>query len=324
MFSTNEYGRLRKIIVGDATGSKIPDVDISVRCVNYSDKLSKAEIPDVGPYPKQVIEEANEDIAILIDFLNKENVSVYRPDSDFEPAYSKFCPRDTVFVHGKNSLFAPMAIRSRQQECNAYKKILMDTKQIKINRNDSLYNPGCVGNKNILALTEDEPCFDAANVLKDNDHVYYLVSNSGNATGADALQGILGQTAKVEKIENVYSYMHLDSTLAFLRDGLLLVNPSRVKDKSLLPESLQKHDIIYAPEPVDIGYHGNYCNSSAWINVNLLSVDQKLVILEENQHNLRKMLEQQGIECAMLPMRHARTLGGCFHCVTIDLERDNV
>jgi len=46
--------------------------------------------------------------------------------------------------------------------------------------------------------------------------------------------------------------------------------------------------------------------------------------LEENQHNLRKILEQQGIECAMLPMRHARTLGGCFHCVTLDLERDNV
>ena len=178
--------------------------------------------------------------------------------------------------------------------------------------------------KNILALTEDEPCFDAANVLKDNDHVYYLVSNSGNAAGADALQNILGQTAKVEKIEDVYSYMHLDSTLAFLREGLMLVNPSRVKDKSQLPESLQKHDIIYAPEPVDIGYHGNYCNSSTWINVNLLSIDQKLVVLEENQHNLRKILEQHGIECAMLPMRHARTLGGCFHCVTLDLERDNV
>tara|TARA_X000000950_G_scaffold285068_1_gene389834 strand:- start:198 stop:1172 length:975 start_codon:yes stop_codon:yes gene_type:complete len=324
MYSTNEYSRLRKIIVGDATGSKVPNIDISARCVNYSDKLTEAEIPNAGPYPTQVIDEANEDIAILIDFLEKQNVSVYRPDSDFEPAYSKFCPRDTIFVHGKNSLFAPMAIRSRQQECEAYKKILVDTKQMKINRNDPLYNESCVGNKNILALHENEPCFDAANILKDNNHVYYLVSNSGNATGADALQNILGQTAKVEKIEGVYSYMHLDSTLAFLREGLLLVNPSRVKDKSQLPSSLQKHDIIYAPEPVDIGYYENYCNSSVWINVNLLSIDEKLVVLEENQHNLRKILEQQGIECAMLPMRHARTLGGCFHCVTLDLERDNV
>ena len=27
--------------------------------------------------------------------------------------------------------------------------------------------------------------------------------------------------------------------------------------------------------------------------------------------------------CAMLPMRHAATLGGCFHCVTLDLDRDD-
>ena len=324
MFSINEYSRLRKIIVGDASGSKVPSIDLSARCVNYSDKLLKADIPKAGPYPKQVIEEANEDIDIFVDFLEKENIVVLRPDKNFEPAYSKFCPRDSIFVHGENSLFAPMAIRSRQHEHEAYKKILVDTKQMKINRKDSLYNDSCVGNKNILALNEDEPCFDAANVLKDNNHVYYLVSNSGNVKGANSLQNILGQTAKVEKIEGVYSYMHLDSTLAFLREGLVLVNPSRVKDKSQLPSPLQKHDIIYAPEPVDIGYYGDYCNSSAWINVNLLSIDENLVVLEENQHNLRKILEQHGIECAMLPMRHARTLGGCFHCVTIDLERDNV
>jgi hypothetical protein len=45
--------------------------------------------------------------------------------------------------------------------------------------------------------------------------------------------------------------------------------------------------------------------------------------LEEHQHNLRIELEKHNIECAMLPMRHARTLGGCFHCVTVDLERED-
>jgi len=47
-----------------------------------------------------------------------------------------------------------------------------------------------------------------------------------------------------------------------------------------------------------------------------------LVVLEKHQEPLRKALEKQGIECAMLPMRHAITLGGCFHCVTVDLIRD--
>ena len=45
-------------------------------------------------------------------------------------------------------------------------------------------------------------------------------------------------------------------------------------------------------------------------------------MLEKHQEPLRKALEKQGIECAMLPMRHAITLGGCFHCVTVDLIRD--
>jgi glycine amidinotransferase len=56
--------------------------------------------------------------------------------------------------------------------------------------------------------------------------------------------------------------------------------------------------------------------------MNLFSVNPDLVALEENQEPTRKELEKHGIECAMLPMRHSRTLSGCFHCVTLDLERE--
>ena len=77
-----------------------------------------------------------------------------------------------------------------------------------------------------------------------------------------------------------------------------------------------------APDPVNIGYHEPYKNSSPWVSMNLLSINPNLVVLEERQEPLRKELEKYGIECAMLPMRHAITLGGCFHCVTVDLERD--
>ena len=81
-------------------------------------------------------------------------------------------------------------------------------------------------------------------------------------------------------------------------------------------------DIIFAPEPVDVGHYKGICSSSVWTwNLNLFSVNENLVALEEHQHPTRKLLEARGIECAMLPMRHARTLGGCFHWVTLDLER---
>ena len=61
---------------------------------------------------------------------------------------------------------------------------------------------------------------------------------------------------------------------------------------------------------------------SVWVNMNMFSVSPNLVALEENQEPTRKILEKHGIECAMLPMRHQRTLSGGFHCVTLDLERE--
>jgi len=57
--------------------------------------------------------------------------------------------------------------------------------------------------------------------------------------------------------------------------------------------------------------------------MNLFSVNPNLVVLEEHQEPTRRELEKYGIECAMLPMRHQRTLGGGFHCVTLDLDRED-
>jgi glycine amidinotransferase len=102
----------------------------------------------------------------------------------------------------------------------------------------------------------------------------------------------------------------------------MMVNPTRVKHRDMLPYPFNTWEIINAPDPVDIGYYPGYNNASEWCNMNLFSVSPNLVALEEHQHPTRKILETYGIECAMLPMRHQRTLSGGFHCVTLDLERE--
>jgi len=43
----------------------------------------------------------------------------------------------------------------------------------------------------------------------------------------------------------------------------------------------------------------------------------------QHQHNLRSELKKYNIECAMLPMKHQRIFGGEFHCVTLDLKRND-
>lgn len=322
MLSDTEYGILKTVIVGDATDARIPDLDISTRTINYVDKKLE-EIPSAGLYPKQVIEEANEDLETFCQFLIKENVEVLRPNREHKPLYYNYCPRDTVLVYKDTILAAPSPIRARANEYKAFEhhlKKYTDPVRIIIKRDDSLYNQECLGNPDQLSLNEIEPAFDAANVLRDGDNLYYLVSNSGNELGANYLKELFPKSY-VWPIKGVYSYMHLDSTLAILRDGLLLCNPARIKRIDQLPKPLQSYDIIWCPEPYDIGHYPGICNASIWINMNLFSINSNLVVLEKNQNSLRKELEKYGIDCAMLPMRHQRTLGGGFHCVTLDLVR---
>jgi len=324
MLSKNEWDPLQTVIVGIADDARVPAIDESLRYVNYADKKHNRGIR-VGPYPSQVIEEANEDLEKFCSFLRKENVEVLRPDKNVVPEYYNYCPRDTVLVHDSKIIATPNPLRARKHEYQAMMTHLEQYGEVTVldcNQSNELYEPKCLGNPKVLALTEYEPAFDAANILRANDDLYYLVSNSGNKAGGRLLQEQFPDK-RVHMLEGIYSYMHLDSTIALLREGLMLLNPSRIKDVMILPKPLRNWDVIWCPEPVDIGHFPNYCNASIWINMNLFSVSPNLVALEENQDNLRKELEKHKIDCAMLPMRHQRTLGGGFHCVTLDIERDH-
>ena len=53
----------------------------------------------------------------------------------------------------------------------------------------------------------------------------------------------------------------------------------------------------------------------------MFSIDPKTVIVDKNQIDLIRRLEQIGQTVVPLELRHSRTLGGGFHCVTLDLER---
>lgn len=323
MLSKNEWDPLKKVIVGIADGAKIPKLDISLRTINYADKKDESTIPQ-GLYPSQVIEEANEDLEVFCDFLRKEGVEVLRPDNT-DPGYYNYCPRDSVLVHDDLILATPQPLRARQDEYKAmeehFKKLNARYVVANVNRKDSLYNLDCLGDKDVLALTNEEPCFDAANILRDNDNLYYLVSNSGNTAGAEYLQKLCPEKT-VFQIKGVYSYMHIDSTITLLREGLMLLNPSRITSLEQLPRPLRNWDIVWAPDPGDIDHYPGYCNSSKWVAMNIFSVNPNLVAIPDHQHELRKALEKHKIECAMLPARQQRTLGGGFHCVTLDLIRE--
>jgi scyllo-inosamine-4-phosphate amidinotransferase 1 len=331
----NEWGKLKEVIVGTVDNANMPTHGKDLHCINYAtdDSIPKNEL---GFWDQKVYDETHEDLENLSNLLTDVGVKVYRPtpidttktisNGHWETSqYYTFCPRDTATVIGNNIIESPMSLRSRQFETDCFKDIFIEKMEQGANwvsapkprLLDSMYQREDLSK---ITLNNNEPVFDAANILRCNNDILYLVSNTGNLKGAKWLQNFLGNEYRVHTIEDVYSYIHIDSTIAVLREGLCLLNPERVNEKNM-PEFLKSWDKIWCPPMVDIGYHQTI-RASLWIGVNLLSVDENTVIVDNRQKELITELKKYGIDTLDCQIRHSRTLGGSFHCVTTDLVRE--
>ncbi|MDX2230586.1 MAG: hypothetical protein NW220_13175 [Leptolyngbyaceae cyanobacterium bins.349] len=330
----NEWDPIEEIIIGRAANARIPKPDLSLLATDYKDYDGIENIPS-GPYSDQIIEETEEDLDELIQTLQKLGVIVRRPDiadhsinfstPDWESDGEKnYCPRDVMVTIGNWIIEAPMILRSRFFETLSYKPILLDYLRSgacwisapKPRLTDDTYN---IHNSSCSIINEKEPIFDAANILRLGRDILYLVSASGNRLGAVWLQTILGKEYRVHTYDNLYSGVHVDSTIALIHPGLVVVNSERIGTLNL-PDLFKEWDVIYLEEIVDIGYI-NIALSSKWIGMNLLMINPSLAIVDKNQTPLIKKLERYGVDVVPLQLRHARTLGGGFHCVTLDVRR---
>ena len=333
--SCNEWDTLKEVYVGVVEGAHNPDHDKDLHCINYADRKNMHGIKE-GLYPKQVIEETQEDLEELVTTLKSFGVKVKRPKPQDNQlyfsttewcttGYYNYCPRDSVLIVDDTIIETPMALRSRYFETFSFKDDFIDYMKdgVKwISAPKTRLTDDCYQRENLdeLTLTNIEPIFDAANVLRCNNDILYLLSNTGNELGAQWLQNFLGDEYKVHVLRDMYSYVHLDSTIALLREGLCLLNPDRVNEDNM-PEVLKSWDKIWCPDMVDIGYYGDYNHASVWIGINLLSLNSNLVICDENQKELHKELYKHNIEVVPMKLRHSRTLGGSFHCSTLDICR---
>ena len=115
--------------------------------------------------------------------------------------------------------------------------------------------------------------------------------------------------------------MHIDSTIVPLREGLVLLNSSRVNFDTV-PGVFDGWHKIWIHDVVPQGFY-QYPYASKWIALNMLVVDPKTVICDADQPELIKTLRSYRFEVIPLRLRQSRTLGGGFHCVTLDLLRQD-
>ncbi len=299
------------------------------------------DIPQ-GPFPQQVIDETEEDLNAFVAVLEQAGITVKRPDTwphetEFSTihwqskGYYNYCPRDIMLVIGDHIIETPNVIRSRAQETLSYRSILVDYLKSgakwysapKPMLLDSLFDVDLAK----PMPRNDEPAFDAANVLRLGRDLIYLVSATGNELGGRWLQTILGEEFRVHFLKEVYFGSHIDSTFSALRPGLVLCNPGRVNNETL-PEILKQWEVIYSPPMENTGrYDAEYLSKSIgsnWIDMNVFSIKPNLVVVDRDQPALIKLLETKGLDVIPLKLRHSKMLGGGFHCVTLDTRRAGV
>lgn len=300
--SNNEWSPLKKIIVGDATYANWPVNDPVFKLEGEKTLWKETPVPS-GPVPRWIIDEANEDLQALADMLTDLGVEVLRPNKlnfQMHDGMYNYCPRDRLLVHGSTIIDTAMMYPCRDMELQCYYDVV-DTAEhyFHMPRNEGLI-------------------LDAANVCRLGNKMLFLESASGNRRAYEWLCKALPHV-EIE-LCNFYAGVHIDSTIVPLREGLVMLNASRVTPNTV-PKVVDGWEKIWINDVVAQGFH-EYPYASKWIAMNMLVVDPQTVICDKHQANLIKTLESYKFTVIPMELRHSRTLGGGFHCVTLDLVRE--
>jgi glycine amidinotransferase/scyllo-inosamine-4-phosphate amidinotransferase 1 len=299
--SRNEWDPLEAVVVGSATNANWPATDPVFAQEGSKTLWTETPVP-TGPVPQWIVEEANAELDRLTEILVDYGAVVYRPrPMDFVAlgGMYNYCPRDRLLIAGNTIVDVNMMYPCRNQETEALQQIMRQATKV-------------------LTMPRDQgQVLDAANVCRLGDTWLYLQSHSGNLAAYDWL---CNQFPAIDiELCNFYSGVHIDSTIVPVREGLVLLNASRV-NASNCPEAFDSWEKIYINDVVPQGFY-QYPYASKWIAMNMLVLDPKTVIVDAAQTELITVLKSKGIDAIPHTLSHSRTLGGGFHCVTLDTRR---
>ena len=303
MISTvNEWSPLKKTVVGSATDANWPVMDPVFARESEKTIWKESPVPR-GPVSQRIIEETNEDLDGLVTTLMSLGVEVVRPDPlnfQVHDGLYNYCPRDRLLVYGSTVIDTAMMYPCRDMELQCYHDILEGAEVVHMPRDQGLV-------------------LDAANVCRLGNRMLFLESASGNRA---AYEWLRTQFPDIEiELCNFYAGVHIDSTIVPLREGLVMLNAARVNSETC-PQVFDGWQKIWVGDVVAQDFY-KYPYASKWIAMNMLVVDPHTVICDQNQTELIKTLESYRFRVIPLELRHSRTLGGGFHCVTLDLHRES-
>jgi glycine amidinotransferase len=353
----NEWGALRHVILGRVEGTMLQAPEPAVHRDFPDHGFPQGTY---GPLPAEMIDAANEQLDNFAALLRRRGMRVDRPEPldssrpvqtpDWAQRSMFGClpARDLLITVGNEILEATMSFRSRWFEYLAYRPLLESyfasdpdlrwEAAPKPRLTDRSYRPDFWEQylalpvadqlvrvrENDLILTETEPLFDAADIAKFGKDLFVQLSLVTNRGGVRWLKQHFPDHRVHPVVFDNTLPVHIDATWVPLRPGLVLHNRDRpaepelveffkLNDWEIVPSAWPAHDQQSMPP---------LCIYSPWLSMNILSLDERTVCVEERENAQMEQLSQLGFEVIPVPFWHVYPFGGGLHCATMDVYRE--
>jgi glycine amidinotransferase len=357
--SWNEWDPLKHVIVGRCDGAMMPAPEPGYIFAKPEEGLMPG---DYGPFPESLVSTASEQLDKFANLMKERGIRVDRPTLiDFSQSVSTpdwvqpsmmacMPPRDTHLCVGNEILEATMSQRFRWHEYLCTRPLL--EQYFKDDPNfvweaapkPSLTEDSFVENwwdtffdsseeeqmekmhKQEWHLTEKEPLFDAADVLRFGKDLFIQRSSVNNALGISWFRRHFEPKGfRVHEIAFGGSPVpwHIDCTVVALREGLIIQNP---KWMPLNPEfhelfKLNGWEIVMADTPTRTAPQ-KYSVCSIYLAYNCFSLDPQTVCVEVGEERFMDQLDQLGFDVIPVEFFEVSPFGGGLHCATLDINRE--
>lgn len=122
---------------------------------------------------------------------------------------------------------------------------------------------------------------------------------------------------------------HIDGELVCLRPGTFFLNPKFASVRDMLPEKFRRWDFIIPEDTTqDLDVSGMtdidiQLASSRGMDINILSIDEKTVLVNRRAFGVKKALEKNGFDIIEVDLDNGEIFAGGIHCSTLDLIRED-
>jgi glycine amidinotransferase len=332
--STNEWSPLKQVLVGRAEYSCFPNEPPSMVSATMP-PTHHHHFKSSNAFPATILSNAAKELDHFTHLLEKEGIKTYRPKTvDWLQVggYTGAMPRDGLLVVGNTIIEACFAWRSRSREVELALGQFLDVLErdpanvvLRAPRGLNAEGAGIYSSDPaaLWAINESRPAFDAADFMRFGNVILGQLSHVTNRSGVEYLRSVIpsGYTIELVEVEDRHA-MHIDATLLPLKHGLLVFNPQRISEEALRKHSfLQDWKIMPCPILPNHRASPPYYMTSGWLFMNLLSIDESRAFVEESDVEMADWIRSLGITPILCPFKNVQSIGGSFHCATVDLER---